>query len=44
MRIPALLPFVSLCLLAEAPLPLTAPIQRVRLHPDEAWVTRVGRI
>jgi len=44
MRIPALLPFVSLCLLAEAPLPLTAPIQRVRLHPDEAWVTRVGRV
>jgi len=44
MRIHALLPFVSLCLLAEAPLPLTAPIQRVRLHPDEAWVTRVGRI
>ncbi len=44
MRIHALLPFVSLCLLAEAPLPLTAPIQGVRLHPDEAWVTRVGRI
>ncbi len=44
MRVPALLPFVSLCLLAEAPLPLTAPIQRVRLHPDEAWVTRVGRV
>lgn len=44
MRIHALLPFVSLCLLAEAPLPLTAPIQRVRLHPDEAWVTRVGRV
>ncbi len=44
MRIPALLPFVSLCLLAEAPLPLRAPIQRVRLHPDEAWVTRVGKI
>jgi uncharacterized protein (TIGR02231 family) len=21
---------------------VTAPIQRVRLHPDEAWVTRVG--
>jgi len=44
MRIHALLPFVSLCLLAEAPIPLTAPIQRVRLHPDEAWVTRVGKV
>jgi len=44
MRILAVLPFVSLCLLAEAPLPMTASIQRVRLHPDEAWVTRVGRV
>ncbi len=44
MHISALFPLVSLCLLAEAPLPLTAPIQRVRLHPDEAWVTRVGKI
>lgn len=44
MRLYALLPFVSLCLLAQAPIPLTAPIQRVRLHPDEAWVTRVGRV
>jgi len=43
MRLPLLLPFVSLCLLAEAPIPLNAPIQRVRLHPDEAWVTRVGK-
>ncbi len=44
MRILAVLPFVSLCLLAEAPLPMSASIQRVRLHPDEAWVTRVGRV
>lgn len=44
MRILALLPFVSLGLLADAPLPLKAPIQRVRLHPDEAWVTRVGKV
>ena len=39
-----LLTSISCALLAEAPLPLTAPIQRVRLHPDEAWVTRVGRV
>ena len=44
MRLQALLPFVSSCLLAQAPVPLPAPIQKVRLHPDEAWVTRVGRI
>lgn len=24
-------------------LPIEAPIRRVRLHPDECWVTRVGR-
>lgn len=39
-----LLTCISCALLAEAPLTLTAPIQRVRLHPDEAWVTRVGRV
>ncbi|MBK8792917.1 MAG: mucoidy inhibitor MuiA family protein [Holophaga sp.] len=44
MRTIGLLPLISLCLLAEAPLPMTASIQRVRLHPDEAWVTRVGRV
>ncbi len=44
MRLPFLLTCLSLCLFAEAPLPLVAPIQRVRLHPDEAWVTRVGTI
>ncbi len=30
-------------LLAQEPIVLAAPIERVRLHPDEAWVTRVGR-
>jgi uncharacterized protein (TIGR02231 family) len=25
-------------------LPIEAPIRRVRLHPDECWVTRVGRL
>ena len=45
MRIPALVPVLSSCwLLANAPLALQAPIEKVRLHPDEAWVTRVGRI
>ena len=29
-------------LLAQAPIALEAPIERVRLHPDEAWITRVG--
>lgn len=37
-----LVPCLSLTLVAEAPLPLSAPIRRVRLHPDEAWVTRSG--
>lgn len=36
---------VSTMLLAGDPaLPLVAPPTRVRLHPDEAWVTRVGRM
>lgn len=35
---------VSLILSAQDPMALNAPIQRVRLHPDEAWVTRVGHI
>ena len=42
MRLPILLPFLALRLLAAAPLPMAAPIQSVRLHPDEAWVTRIG--
>ncbi|HJW72751.1 MAG TPA: mucoidy inhibitor MuiA family protein [Geothrix sp.] len=30
-------------LLGPSLLPIEAPIRRVRLHPDECWVTRVGR-
>ena len=30
-------------LCAQGPIEVIAPIQRVRLHPDEAWVTRVGK-
>lgn len=30
----------ALC--AEAPIPLQAPIRSVRVHPEEAWVTRTG--
>lgn len=50
MRSPFLLSFVGLALAgqtlldAQTPLTLTAPIQRVRLHPDEAWVTRMGAV
>jgi uncharacterized protein (TIGR02231 family) len=36
-------PALTFTLAAQAPVAVTAPIQRVRLHPDEAWVTRVGR-
>jgi uncharacterized protein (TIGR02231 family) len=45
----ALAPLFALPLAAQAPAGIAgitgiaAPIQRVRLHPDEAWVTRVGR-
>lgn len=38
-----LLTALSLLLTAQEPLVLKAPITRVRLHPDEAWVTRSGR-
>lgn len=38
-----LLPALSCMLTAQEPLLLKAPISRVRLHPDEAWVTRSGR-
>ncbi|WP_026939448.1 DUF4139 domain-containing protein [Holophaga foetida] len=31
-------------LVAQQNIPVGAPIQRVRLHPDEAWVTRVARV
>lgn len=44
MRIALLIPAFSLCLAAQTPTPLEAPITRVRLHPDEAWVTRVGEV
>lgn len=44
MRIALLIPALSLCLAAQSPTALDAPISRVRLHPDEAWVTRVGEV
>lgn len=44
MRAFLLLPALSILLSAQEPILLEAPIQRVRLHPDEAWVTRVGRV
>jgi uncharacterized protein (TIGR02231 family) len=44
MRAIFLLPALSLVLSAQEPILLEAPIQRVRLHPDEAWVTRSGRL
>lgn len=43
MRMTFLLPALTLVLAAQDPLALKAPITRVRLHPDEAWVTRTGR-
>jgi uncharacterized protein (TIGR02231 family) len=33
----------SFSLSAQAPIAVAASIQRVRLHPDEAWVTRAGK-
>ena len=39
----AVAPVLAFTLAAQAPIGVTAPIQRVRLHPDEAWVTRVGK-
>lgn len=27
----------------ELPIPIQAPLARVRLHPDEAWITRAGQ-
>jgi uncharacterized protein (TIGR02231 family) len=35
--------FLFVSLSAQAPADIVAPIRRVRLHPDEAWVTRAGR-
>lgn len=43
-RLVLLLPVVCALLVAQEPRPLEAPIRKVRLHPDEAWVTRVGRL
>lgn len=44
MRSPVL-PILSLAatLQAAAPLTLDAPLRKVRVHPDEAWVTRIGQ-
>mgnify|MGYP001309620524 CR=1 FL=1 len=42
MRPCGVVPLLSLTLAAQAPLAVQAPIRRVRLHPDEAWVTRIG--
>ncbi len=39
-----LLSLLGLALAAQTPTDLDAPIRRVRLHPDEAWVTRVGQV
>ncbi len=39
-----LLSALSITLSAAAPIPLTAPIRVVRVHPDEAWVTRMGSL
>ncbi len=44
MRFPLLFPVLVCTLVAQEPLPVHAPITRVRLHPDEAWVTRVGEV
>lgn len=41
MRLAATLPLVCLSLAAQTV--VDAPIARVRLHPDEAWVTRIGQ-
>ena len=41
---PLILPFLALCLAGQDPLALKAPITRVRLHPDEAWVTRTAHL
>jgi uncharacterized protein (TIGR02231 family) len=42
-RLPLLLPALT-CLLSAEAAPLKAPIVRVRLHPDEAWVMRAGHL
>ncbi|MCE1228852.1 MAG: DUF4139 domain-containing protein [Firmicutes bacterium] len=37
------LSLLGLCAWAQGPVTLEAPIRSVRLHPDEAWITRVGK-
>ena len=44
MRTAWLFPVLTSLLAAQQAIPVSAPIQRVRLHPDEAWVTRVARV
>jgi len=43
-RVPFLFSALSLALAGQQPLAVEAPIARVRLHPDEAWVTRVAKV
>lgn len=43
-RLVLLLPVLCAPLVAQEARPMDAPIRKVRLHPDEAWVTRIGRI
>ncbi len=43
-RTPFLLPALMCALAAQEPITLEAPIQRVRLHPDQAWITRLGTV
>ena len=43
MRSSLLISCLTVCLAAQGPITLKAPIQRVRLHPDEAWITRIGK-
>ena len=38
-----LLSIVTLTLAAQSVVHVEAPITRVRVHPDEAWITRTGR-
>lgn len=44
MRTAWLFPVLTSLLAAQQAIPVSAPIQRVRLHPDEAWVTRVAKV
>ena len=44
MRALLLLPYLSVLLVAGTPIQVSTTIEKVRLHPDEAWVTRLGHI